>query len=147
LLSAAFAQIGIVGFGGRIELEGLRLYGLPEVAPGATSLIDVTVNGARQGDLAYAALASSTTLRRVQRRGVVQQHRARHGQEHLAGHLRLGFGNAVCAGDEATDGVCASPRRKLSVMVRFMRRADFTDLIQREYAAYGTTPRAPGVQP
>jgi len=85
----AFAQIGIVGFDGQIELEALRLYGLPEhapallcgtptlpvgqrefaaevawdlpnLAPGATSLIDVTVTGCRQGDLADAALASST---------------------------------------------------------------------------------------
>ncbi|MDT8267637.1 hypothetical protein RQ832_30630, partial [Roseomonas sp. DSM 102946] len=29
----AFAQIGIVGFDGQIELEALRLYGLPEDAP------------------------------------------------------------------------------------------------------------------
>jgi hypothetical protein len=29
----AFAQIGIVGFDGQIELEALRLYGLPEAAP------------------------------------------------------------------------------------------------------------------
>lgn len=85
----AFAQIGIVGFDGQIEVEALRLYGppeaapallcgtpalpvgqrefaaevawdLPSLAPGATSLLDVTVNGARQGDLAHAALASST---------------------------------------------------------------------------------------
>ena len=84
-----YAQIGIVGFGGQIEIEALRLYGLPEVvpallygtpalpvgqrefiadvpwdlpslAPGATALTDVTVPGARQGDLAQAALASST---------------------------------------------------------------------------------------
>ena len=74
---------------GQIELEALRLYGLPEaapallcgtpalpmgqrefaaevswdlppLAPGATSLLDVTVAGARQGDRAEAALASST---------------------------------------------------------------------------------------
>jgi hypothetical protein len=85
----AFAQIGIVGFDGQIEVEAVRLYGLPEAspallcgtpilpvgqrefaaevawdlpnwAPGATSLLDVTVPGARQGDLAHAALASST---------------------------------------------------------------------------------------
>ncbi|MBR0658694.1 hypothetical protein [Neoroseomonas oryzicola] len=83
------AQIGIVGFDGQIEVEALRLYGLPEaapallcgtpalpvgqrefaaevswdlpnLAPGATSLLDVTVAGARQGDIAQAALASST---------------------------------------------------------------------------------------
>ena len=83
----AFAQIGVVGFDGQIEPVALRLYGclrrtgaaqhtgpagraaefaaevawdLPSLAPGATSLLDVTVNGARQGDLAHAALASST---------------------------------------------------------------------------------------
>jgi hypothetical protein len=87
--SVAFAQIGVVGFDGQVELEALRLYGLPEhapallcgapalpvgqrefavevswdlpnLAPGATSLLDVTVGGCRQGDLASAALASST---------------------------------------------------------------------------------------
>ena len=84
-----FAQIGVVGFDGQIELEALRLYGLPEhapallcgtptlpvgqrefaaevswdlpnLAPGATSLLDVTVTGCRQGDLAHASRASST---------------------------------------------------------------------------------------
>jgi len=60
----AFAQIGIVGFDGQIELEALRLYGLPvgqrefvaevswnlpNLAFGATSLLDVTVAGALQG--------------------------------------------------------------------------------------------------
>ena len=86
MLSTAFAQIG---FDGQIEVEALRLYGLPEaapallcgtpalpvgqrefaaetswdlpsLAPGATSLLDVTVAGGRQGDLAHAALNSST---------------------------------------------------------------------------------------
>ena len=33
---------------------------LPTLAPGAISLLDVTVTGARQGDLAHAVLASST---------------------------------------------------------------------------------------
>ena len=33
---------------------------LPSPAPGATSLLDVTVTGCRQGDLAHAAQASST---------------------------------------------------------------------------------------
>jgi hypothetical protein len=88
-MQVAFARIVIVGFDGQIALEALRLYGLPEaapamlcgtpalpvgqrefaaevawdlpsLAPGATTLLDVTVNGARQGDLAHAALASST---------------------------------------------------------------------------------------
>lgn len=87
--AVAFAQIGVVGLDGQVELEALRLYGLPEaapgllcatpalpvgqrefaaevtwdlpsLAPGATSLLDVTVPGCRQGDLADAALASST---------------------------------------------------------------------------------------
>jgi hypothetical protein len=87
----ALAQVGIVGFGGQIELETLRLFGLPEAAPaelhactsvpagtcefaaevawdppsltpGATSLLDVAVAGCWQGDLAQAALTSSTRL-------------------------------------------------------------------------------------
>lgn len=33
---------------------------LPSLAPGATALIDVTVNWARAGDLAQASLVSST---------------------------------------------------------------------------------------
>ena len=85
----AFAQIGIVGLDGQIELEALRLFGLPEtapgllcgtptlpvgqrgfaaetpldlpsLAPGAVHLVDVAVSGARQGDRAEASLASST---------------------------------------------------------------------------------------
>ncbi|MGG5811846.1 hypothetical protein [Falsiroseomonas sp. CW058] len=85
----AFAQIGVIGFDGQIELEALRLYGLPEDAPailygcpavpagtrhiaveqtwdlaslgpGAVGLFDVTVPGARQGDLVSASLLSST---------------------------------------------------------------------------------------
>jgi hypothetical protein len=31
--SVGFAQVGIVGFDGQIELEALRLFGLPEAAP------------------------------------------------------------------------------------------------------------------
>ena len=80
----------MIGFDGPIDLQSLRLYGLPEaapavlngtpllpqsgqrefaaevswdlhsLAPGATSLIDVTVTGARAGDLATASLVSST---------------------------------------------------------------------------------------
>ncbi|MFC7478716.1 hypothetical protein ACFQS7_30680 [Dankookia sp. GCM10030260] len=88
-LGVVFAQIGICGFDGTIELEALRLYGLPEhtpallcgtptlpvgqrefaaevawdlpsLAPGITSLLDVSVANCRQGDLTDAALASST---------------------------------------------------------------------------------------
>jgi hypothetical protein len=33
----AFAQIGAVGLDGQIELEALRLYGLPEAAPARLS--------------------------------------------------------------------------------------------------------------
>lgn len=83
------AQIGGIGLDGQIEVEALRLYGLPEAAPalicgtpalpvgqwefaaevawdlpsfapGATSLLDAAVPSARQGDLVQAALASST---------------------------------------------------------------------------------------
>jgi hypothetical protein len=89
-LGVAFAQVGIVGFDGVIELEALRLYGLPESAPGilngtptlpesgqreyaaedswdlpslaagATSLRDITVAGARPGDIVSASLATSS---------------------------------------------------------------------------------------
>jgi hypothetical protein len=92
--AVAWAQLGILGFDGPVEVQALRIYGLPEaappvlngtpllsgpvfgsgrrefaaevswdlpsLAPGATSLIDVTVNGARAGDLAQASLVSST---------------------------------------------------------------------------------------
>jgi hypothetical protein len=85
----AFAQIGVVGLDGQIELEALRLFGLPESAPtqlcgtptlpvgqrefaaettpdlpnlaaGAVHLVDVAVPGARPGDRADASLASAT---------------------------------------------------------------------------------------
>jgi hypothetical protein len=86
--------VGVIDFGGQIELDALRLFAMPEaapavlngkplltgvllgsgrrefaaevswdlpsLAPGATSLIDVTVNGARAGDLAQASMVSST---------------------------------------------------------------------------------------
>ena len=88
--SVAYAQVGVIGFDGPIDLQSLRLYGLPEaapavlngtpllpqseqrefaaevsldlpsLAPGATSLIDITMTGARAGDLATALLVSST---------------------------------------------------------------------------------------
>jgi hypothetical protein len=80
--AGAVAQIGICGFDGTIELQALRLYGLPGeapalppgtrefqaevswdlplLAPSITSLLDVTVANCRVGDLADAALASST---------------------------------------------------------------------------------------
>ncbi len=45
---------------GQREFAAEVAWDLPNLAPGATSLLDVTVNGARQGDLAHAALASST---------------------------------------------------------------------------------------
>ena len=88
-LGGAVAQIGIVGLDGQIDLEALRLFGLPEAAPAllcgtptlpvgqrefaaevplelpslagdAVHLVDVTVTGAHEGDRAEAALASST---------------------------------------------------------------------------------------
>jgi hypothetical protein len=45
---------------GQREFAAEVSWDLPNLAPGATSLLDVTVSGARQGDLAHAALASST---------------------------------------------------------------------------------------
>ena len=82
--SVAYAQVGVIGFDGPIDLQSLRLDGLPEaapavlngtpllpqsgqrefaaevsldlpsLAPGTTVLIDVTASGARAGDLAQA---------------------------------------------------------------------------------------------
>ncbi len=85
----AFTQVGIMGFDGQIELEALRLFGPPEAVPpvlyacpsvpigtrslalettwdlpsltaGATANIEVTVAGARRGDLAGASLDTSS---------------------------------------------------------------------------------------
>jgi len=91
----SFAQVGIVGFDGVIDLEAIRLYGLPEFAPGilngtptlpnsgrrslaveteldlpnlgpgAEHLFDVTVAGARQGDLCSASLSTSSRFVQV----------------------------------------------------------------------------------
>ncbi len=86
----AFAQVGIVGFDGHIELDALRLLGLPEVAPavlyacpsvpvgtrslalettwdlqsltaGAKAKVDAPVAGARRGDFADASLDTSSS--------------------------------------------------------------------------------------
>jgi hypothetical protein len=45
---------------GQREFAAEVSWDLPSLAPGATSLIDVTVSGARAGDLAIASLVSST---------------------------------------------------------------------------------------
>ena len=45
---------------GQREFAAEIAWDLPSLAPGASSLLDVTVTGCRQGDLADAALASST---------------------------------------------------------------------------------------
>jgi hypothetical protein len=45
---------------GRRDCAAEVSWDLPSLAPGATSLLDVTVNGARAGDPATASLVSST---------------------------------------------------------------------------------------
>jgi hypothetical protein len=45
---------------GRRDFAAEVSWDLPSLAPGATALIDVTVNGARAGDLAQASLVRST---------------------------------------------------------------------------------------
>jgi hypothetical protein len=47
---------------GHRESAAAVSWDLPPLAPGATSLLDVTATGCRQGDVAYAALASSTRV-------------------------------------------------------------------------------------
>jgi hypothetical protein len=87
--STAFAQIGIIGFDVQIEVEALRLYGLPEDAPvvlcgcsalpaggrtlmfsaswelpsmtpNAATNMDVTLPGLRRGNFADASLDTSS---------------------------------------------------------------------------------------
>ena len=84
----AFAQVGIVAFDGQIEIEALRLFGLPEAASavlyacpsvpigtrslalettwdllsltaGATANIDVNVPGSRRSDFAVSVAAAA----------------------------------------------------------------------------------------
>jgi hypothetical protein len=45
---------------GQREFAAEVAWDLPNLAPGATSLLDVTFTGCRQGDLAHVTLASST---------------------------------------------------------------------------------------
>jgi hypothetical protein len=45
---------------GQREFAAEVAWDLHSLAPGAASLLDVTVTGSRQGDLAHAALATST---------------------------------------------------------------------------------------
>lgn len=87
--NVAYAQIGIVGFDGAIEIESLRLYGLPEATPavlagpthgwgrreipfrfdydppninaGATVQVNITVPGARPGDSVQVAFSRAST--------------------------------------------------------------------------------------
>ena len=91
----AFAQIGIIGFDGQIELDVLRLYGMPEDAPAilygtstlplsgqrilafetsvdftnlkprAAHVFEATVAGARQGDLVDASISTSSRFVQV----------------------------------------------------------------------------------
>ncbi|GGC66628.1 hypothetical protein GCM10011504_50770 [Siccirubricoccus deserti] len=51
---------GLLSGSGRREFAAEVSWDLPSLAPGATSLIDLTVNGARAGDMASASLVSST---------------------------------------------------------------------------------------
>ncbi len=56
-----YATVDRALFGsGRREFAAEVAWDLPSLAPGATALVDVTVNGARAGDLAQASLVSST---------------------------------------------------------------------------------------
>ena len=115
--AVAFAQIGIVGLDGQIELEALRLYGLPEAAPallcgtptlpvgqrefaaettldlpslaaGAVHLVDV--DGARRpaGRPRRGVARLLDALHRARRLRVDEQHGARAGAQRLGRRLR-----------------------------------------------------------
>ena len=132
--AVAFAQIGIVGLDGTIELEALRLYGLPEAAPAllcgtptlpvgqrefavevALDLLSLgparctwstsTVAGARQGDRAGASLASSTRFIELDAFTWSEQHGARAGPQCLGLRFRPRRGDAVGGGHKAADPV------------------------------------------
>jgi hypothetical protein len=134
--AVAFAQIGVVGLDGQIELEALRLYGLPEAGPallcgtptlpvgqrefvvetsldlpslaaGAVHPIDLAAPGARQGDRAEASLASSTRFIELDA-FLVEQHGARAGAERLGRRLRPRHRDAVGGGHETADPVTSS---------------------------------------
>ena len=60
--AVAFAQIGVVGLDGQIELEALRLYGLPEAAPAllcGTPTLPVGAARIRRGDAARPAVVGA----------------------------------------------------------------------------------------
>jgi hypothetical protein len=119
--------------GGQIELEALRLYGLPEAAPallcgtptlpvgqrefaaettldlpslaaGAAHLVDVAVPGARQGDRAEASLASSA-------RFIELEARRHHGRGDRARRLG-GLGLDDACGYRAIAGLLVEARRR-----------------------------------
>ncbi|MFC7542555.1 hypothetical protein ACFQU2_28040 [Siccirubricoccus deserti] len=60
MLNGTSLLSGLLSGSGRREFAAEVSWDLPSLAPGATSLIDLTVNGARAGDMASASLVSST---------------------------------------------------------------------------------------
>jgi hypothetical protein len=82
--SVAFAQVGVIGFDGPIDLQSLRLYGLPEAAPavlnGTPLLTGALFGSGRRDFAAEPALAA---------------HRPIHGRRaidlHHFGHHRSGL--------------------------------------------------------
>ncbi|WP_270935996.1 hypothetical protein [Falsiroseomonas oryzae] len=132
----AFAQIGIIGFDGQIELETLRLYGLPEDAPailygcpsvpagtrtlaletswdlpslvsGATANVDVNVP-ARDGATSPPHARHQQHRLRSGLPRVEQQQRARDRAQHQRFDGGSRRGPAGTAGDEAAVGVANS---------------------------------------
>ena len=77
----AFAQVGIVGFDGQIELEALRLFGLPEAAPAVLYARPSVPIGTRSLALETTWDLPSLTAR------LNGEHR-RHGAGRAAGRLR-----------------------------------------------------------
>ena len=131
--AVTFAQIGVVGLDGQIELEALRLYGLPEAAPallcGTPTLPVGQHEFAAEVALDLPSLAPAPCTWSTSRwqapgrataprprspprrasssstRCLVEQHGARAGAEHLGLRLRPRRGDAVGGGHQAADPV------------------------------------------
>jgi hypothetical protein len=69
--SVAYAQVGLIGFDGPIDLQSLRLYGLPEAAPAVLNgapLLTGTLSGSGRRDSRRRCLGTYPAWLRGRRR-------------------------------------------------------------------------------